>query len=84
VAESGTAPYRWRSTSGPLPRGLRLLADGTITGTPRLPARSTLVFQVSDARGAAATVRETLVVLARPTPGGTAHESGGGSTGTRR
>src|SRR5438067_9582700 len=36
---SGTAPFRWRSMSGPLPRGLRLLADGTITGVPRRPAR---------------------------------------------
>jgi hypothetical protein len=64
-ADSGTAPYRWRSTSGPLPRGLRLLADGTITGIPRRAARMPLVFQVTDARGLVATVRETLVVLAK-------------------
>lgn len=64
AAESGTAPYRWRSTSGALPRGLHLLADGTISGIPRRIARTRLVFQVTDARGAVATVRETLVVLA--------------------
>jgi hypothetical protein len=66
AAESGTAPYRWRSTSGALPRGLHLLADGTITGVPRRVARMRLVFQVTDARGSVATVRETLVVVARP------------------
>jgi hypothetical protein len=64
VVESGTAPYRWRSLSGPLPRGLRLLADGTITGVPRRSCRVPLTFQVTDARGAVATVRETMIVLA--------------------
>jgi Putative Ig domain len=66
AAESGTAPYRWRSTSGALPRGLHLLADGTITGVPRRVARARLVLQVTDARGSVATVRETLVVVASP------------------
>jgi len=66
VADSGAAPYRWRSLSGPLPRGLRLLADGAITGVPRLPCRVPVVFQVTDASGAVATVREMLVVLAKP------------------
>src|SRR6476620_5827281 len=36
--ESGTAPYRWRSLSGALPRGLHLLANGPISGVPRRAA----------------------------------------------
>ena len=63
AAESGTAPYRWRSVGGPLPRGLHLLATGSITGVPRRPGRTLLVFQVIDARGATAVVRDPMVVL---------------------
>jgi putative Ig domain-containing protein len=63
AAESGTAPYRWRSVGGPLPRGLHLLANGSITGVPRRPGRTLLVFQVIDARGATAVVRDPMVVL---------------------
>jgi hypothetical protein len=70
VADRGTAPYRWRSASGPLPRGLRLLADGTITGVPARPGRAVVVFQVTDARGEVATVRATLVVAASPSATG--------------
>jgi hypothetical protein len=66
AADSGLAPYRWRSLAGPLPRGLRLLADGTISGVPRRAVRKRLVFQVTDARGLVATERELLVVLAAP------------------
>jgi hypothetical protein len=66
AADSGTAPYRWRSIGGPLPPGLRLLANGTISGVPRRAARRALVLQVVDARGLAATARELLVVLPGP------------------
>ena len=71
--ESGTAPYRWRSLSA-LPRGLHLLANGTISGVPRRAVRMRLVFQVTDAAGAVATVRETMVVRqpARPAHAGNA------------
>jgi len=63
--ESGTAPFRWRSLAGALPRGLHLLANGTISGVPRRAVRMPLVFQVTDAAGAVATVRETMLVRAR-------------------
>jgi hypothetical protein len=66
VADSGTAPYRWRSIGGPLPRGLRLLADGTISGVPRRAVRRPLFLQVIDARGLVATEREMLVVRQIP------------------
>jgi outer membrane protein assembly factor BamB len=35
-ATGGMAPYRWRRIGGTLPPGLRLRADGTLSGTPRL------------------------------------------------
>src|SRR3954447_9253825 len=72
AADSGTAPYRWRSLAGPLPRGLRLLADGTISGVPRRAVRRPLVLQVTDARGLVATEPETLVVLPGPHAAGAA------------
>jgi putative Ig domain-containing protein len=63
AAEGGDAPYRWRLTSGPLPRGLRLLADGRITGTPRTAGRLMLTLQAADRWGTSAVRRETLVIL---------------------
>jgi len=74
--ESGTAPYRWRSLSGPLPRGLHLLASGTISGVPRRAVRMPLVFQVTDAAGAVATIRETMVVR-QPAPAAHAGNAAG-------
>jgi hypothetical protein len=62
VAEGGDAPYRWRLTSGTLPRGLHLLADGRITGTPHRPGRLALVLQAVDSEGATALRRATLVI----------------------
>jgi Putative Ig domain len=62
VAEAGTAPYRWRSIGGRLPRGLHLLANGTIEGVPRRAGAAVLTLKVVDARGSAATVRERLVI----------------------
>jgi hypothetical protein len=62
AAEGGDAPYRWRVTSGPLPRGMHLLADGHISGTPRRPGRLTLTLQAADSRGVRALRRETLVI----------------------
>ena len=62
AAEGGDAPYSWRLTSGPLPRGMHLLADGRITGRPRLPGRLELTLQAADSRGARAVRHETLVI----------------------
>jgi hypothetical protein len=62
AAEGGSAPYRWRLTSGPLPRGMHLLADGRLTGTPRRPGRLVLVLQAADSRGVSALRRETLLI----------------------
>jgi hypothetical protein len=62
VAQGGTPPYRWRITSSGLPRGLRLLADGRLTGIPRRPAKLRLGFQAMDARGTTATVAAEITV----------------------
>jgi hypothetical protein len=65
VANGGTAPYHWQVTSGPLPKGLRLLANGRITGIPKRPGRSRFTFRVLDANGQSAT-RVATLVIARP------------------
>jgi hypothetical protein len=62
LAGGGTAPYKWRLISGPLPSGLRLLADGHITGTPRQNAHVRLVFRTTDASARTANASTTLVV----------------------
>lgn len=61
-ASGGLAPYRWSVTSGPLPRGLHLLADGELLGSPRRAVRVSLTLRVTDALGASAVGRKTLVV----------------------
>lgn len=67
AASGGVGPYRWQLVSCPLPRGLRLLADGTISGTPRRAGRFTLIFRVTDSCGRAATRSETLTIKKRAT-----------------
>ena len=62
AAEGGDAPYSWRLTSGPLPSGLHLLANGRITGTPRRTGRVALVLQAADREGAKAVQRASLVI----------------------
>lgn len=64
VATGGSAPYRWRVTSGPLPRGLHLLANGRLTGTPRRLGRFALTFRATDALGQAASQQARLVIAA--------------------
>jgi hypothetical protein len=50
TASGGRAPYRWWSAR--LPRGVRLLRDGSVVGRPVGPSGSFRVwFHVSDARG---------------------------------
>ena len=64
VARGGTAPYRWTVTSGVLPKGLRLHADGRISGTPTRPGQARLVLRAADAKGLTAIQRAVLVVAA--------------------
>jgi hypothetical protein len=62
AATGGSAPYNWRVTSGPLPRGLHLLTDGRITGEPRRAGRSEIVLQATDRYGTRARGRVTLLI----------------------
>jgi hypothetical protein len=61
-AGGGVAPFRWKLSSGSLPKGLRLEASGRITGKPTRAVRASFVVSVTDARGARATRREVIVV----------------------
>ena len=65
LASRGMTPYSWRVTSGPLPPGLHLLADGTLRGVPRRGGRFPLAFRVTDALGQVATERATLIIASR-------------------
>jgi hypothetical protein len=61
-AGGGVAPFRWKLSSGALPKGLRLEASGRITGTPTRALRASFVVSVTDGHGAKATRRELIVV----------------------
>ena len=47
-ASGGTTPYTWSITSGSLPAGLSIAANGTISGTPTAVGTSTFTASVSD------------------------------------
>jgi hypothetical protein len=61
----GDGPFRWRVVGGPLRCGLRLLADGVLTGTPTSPGRITIDLLVSDALGESAPLQVALTVKPR-------------------
>lgn len=65
AASGGTGPYRWRALRA-LPRGLHLLADGTIDGRPRVAGRFMLELTATDANGVAGTQSLRLAVGRRP------------------
>jgi hypothetical protein len=50
-AAGGTSPYRWRVASGAPPRGIHVLANGRIFGTPRTHAALRFAVRVTDADG---------------------------------
>ena len=62
AAQGGNAPYSWRLASGPLPRGMHLLANGHLEGTPRLAGRLAITLQAVDRQSEQAVRRETLVI----------------------
>jgi hypothetical protein len=65
TATGGNGTFTWALSSGSLPAGLELAADGTISGTPAVPGRFALVVRVTDGEGRVATVNGTLVVAAK-------------------
>jgi hypothetical protein len=61
VAAGGTPPYRWRLVGAP-PRGIHVLVDGRIHGTPTNAGSRTFNATVTDALGVSANVRLQIVV----------------------
>lgn len=49
TVSGGRPPYRWRSSSRALPRGLHLRPDGRIDGVPRRACQRTVVLSATDA-----------------------------------
>jgi hypothetical protein len=48
VTEGGTEPYQWVLLNGWLPSGMKLQADGVLTGTPEVPGEFYFTVQASD------------------------------------
>lgn len=70
AAAAGTAPYTWGISPGSaLPPGLRLAADGSLSGTPTDVGTSTFGVTVVDANGGTAQASLELTVSAGPTTG---------------
>ncbi|MCB9893354.1 MAG: choice-of-anchor D domain-containing protein [Planctomycetes bacterium] len=78
-AAGGTAPYTWALTSGTIPAGLLLAADGAITGTPT-GSHGMYHFrvEVTDALGG---VDERLIELAVSPPTGYIEKKSGAASG---
>ena len=51
----GTGPYRFETTQGTLPKGLKLSEEGRLSGTARTEADTTVFIKVKDKVGAALT-----------------------------
>jgi hypothetical protein len=65
VVSGGTAPYTFAVKSGPLPAGLTIGADGTLSGIPTgAPGRFSFTVVVKDAVGAPGSKTFNLVVAA--------------------
>jgi endonuclease/exonuclease/phosphatase family metal-dependent hydrolase len=70
-ATGGQPPLRWSLADGSLPPGLRLLTDGTVSGTPNGLGSYPFTARVQDANGALATRQLSLTVRNSTTDGGT-------------
>ncbi len=62
TAADGTAPYSYAVTSGSLPAGLTLDADGTLSGTPTASGPSSFTVTATDDLGATGSANYTLAV----------------------
>ncbi|MGD0501006.1 MAG: M36 family metallopeptidase, partial [Bryobacteraceae bacterium] len=66
-ATGGSSPYTWSLASGPLPDGLTLSGEGTISGTPSKAGSYGFAVRVQDGDSAATTKAFTLTVMAAGT-----------------
>jgi hypothetical protein len=63
----GVAPVRWKVTTGPFPRGVRLdRATGVISGKPRKAGRYRITVEVTDALKVTSTRSFTIIVKPAP------------------
>jgi hypothetical protein len=63
----GVAPVRWKVTTGPFPRGIRLdRATGVISGKPRKAGRYRITVEVTDALKVKSTRSFTIIVKPAP------------------
>jgi len=60
----GTAPFTWSVSSGSLPPGISLSADGNLSGTPTATGTSSFTVQVTDANNQTATEATSITVSA--------------------
>ena len=72
-AFGGTAPYTFEFTSGPLPDGLTLASDGTLSGTPTESGQFTVSFRAIDSYGFDGAADATLSIEALSLPVGRNH-----------
>lgn len=68
VATGGVAPNSFAVTSGTLPAGLTLTADGVLAGTPTAAGTFTFTVRGTDANGCFASLVFTVVIAAAPPP----------------
>ena len=64
TATGGVAPYKWTLTSGALPGGLSLGADGTVSGTPTAAGTFVFTIHVSDSGDSSAGLAGTINIAA--------------------
>ena len=60
----GTSPFTWSVSSGSLPAGISLSADGNLSGTPTATGTSSFTVKVTDANGQTATEATSISVSA--------------------
>jgi endonuclease/exonuclease/phosphatase family metal-dependent hydrolase len=66
-ASGGRGTLSWTHASGPLPPGLSLTSDGTLSGTPSAPGTSVFTALVTDAGGRTDSRTLSLAVFETPT-----------------
>ncbi|MCW2936855.1 MAG: hypothetical protein JWM19_7817, partial [Actinomycetia bacterium] len=64
TVSGGTGPFTWSVSSGKLPAGISLSADGNLTGTPTAVGTASFTVKVTDANGQSATQATSITISA--------------------
>jgi hypothetical protein len=67
VGSGGRAPHEWAVSSGALPSGLEMAADGTISGQPTVATNGNVVVRITDVDGRVAAFPYVLSVVSGTT-----------------